>query len=127
VVPVLTSAFDGTLVVQQHSLMAKTTTVHIIDDLDGSRNAREVSFAFDGVEYAIDLNDKNRKKLVAALRPYMEAGRKLPRRPSGRRAVSNGTRRNYSHVREWARGQGLAVSERGRVPKSVVEQYDAAH
>jgi hypothetical protein len=107
--------------------MAKTTTVQITDDLDGSRNAKEVSFAFDGLEYTIDLSDKNRKKLAAALRPFIEAGRKAPKRSSGRRPAPNGSRRDYSSVREWAKGQGIAVSERGRVSRSVIEQYDAAH
>jgi hypothetical protein len=29
-------------------------------------------------------------------------------------------------IRRWAREQGIEVSERGRVARSVVEQYDAA-
>jgi hypothetical protein len=29
-------------------------------------------------------------------------------------------------VREWARGQGIEVKDRGRVPADVVEQYKTA-
>jgi hypothetical protein len=29
-------------------------------------------------------------------------------------------------IRAWAKEHGLAVSERGRIPASVVEQYHAA-
>jgi hypothetical protein len=30
-------------------------------------------------------------------------------------------------VRAWAKSQGIQVSERGRIPASVVEQYEAAN
>jgi hypothetical protein len=36
--------------------MAKQTTVTITDDLDGSANAKEVSFSLDGRTWAIDLS-----------------------------------------------------------------------
>jgi Lsr2 len=29
-------------------------------------------------------------------------------------------------VREWAKGQGIEVKDRGRVPANVVEQYQTA-
>ena len=63
--------------------MAKTTIVQVSDDLDGSANSSEVRFAFEGIDYAIDLSSKNRKALEKALRPYVEAGTKV----SGRRSV----------------------------------------
>ncbi|GLZ46088.1 hypothetical protein Acsp06_22730 [Actinomycetospora sp. NBRC 106375] len=30
-------------------------------------------------------------------------------------------------VRDWVKSSGWAVSDRGRLPKYVVEAYDAAH
>jgi hypothetical protein len=30
-------------------------------------------------------------------------------------------------IRNWAKGEGWAVSDRGRLPNNVVEAYDAAH
>jgi nucleoid-associated protein Lsr2 len=30
-------------------------------------------------------------------------------------------------IREWARQNGHKVSERGRIPKSILEAYQAAH
>jgi hypothetical protein len=30
-------------------------------------------------------------------------------------------------VRAWAREQGLAVNERGRIPADIQAKYDAAH
>jgi Lsr2 len=45
-------------------------------------------------------------------------------RPSGRTASS---RQRSSSIRSWAKDQGIAVNERGRIPASVVEQYEAAN
>ena len=50
------------------------------------------------------------------------SSRDQPRR-GGRTAAS---RQRSSDIRAWARQQGLSVSERGRIPASVVQQYEAA-
>jgi hypothetical protein len=47
-------------------------TVVITDDLDGSSPAEEVRFTWDGVEWAIDLAEGNRKKLEDALKPFLD-------------------------------------------------------
>jgi Lsr2 len=47
-------------------------TVMITDDLDGSTNAEEVRFTWDGVEWVIDLAEANRKKLEEALKPFLD-------------------------------------------------------
>jgi hypothetical protein len=111
--------------------VARTTVTQITDDLDGSKDATEVAFSFDGVDYTIDLSKKNAAAMAKALKPYLDAATKVTRRASrARRAGSSraaGPRKDLAAVREWARGQGLEVSDRGRVPAAVVEQYDAAH
>jgi hypothetical protein len=109
-------------------LVAKTTVTHVIDDLDGSKDASEVRFSFEGVDYSIDLSRKNRAALEKALKPYIDAGTRVSRRsPSRRGRGSASSRRDLSAIREWARGQGLEVSDRGRVPNSIIERYEAAH
>ncbi|WP_433513873.1 Lsr2 family DNA-binding protein [Nonomuraea sp. CA-143628] len=36
--------------------------------------------------------------------------------------------RDHDHtIREWAKAQGLPISERGRIPGTIRDQYDAAH
>ena len=117
--------------------MAKTTIVQVTDDLDGSANASEVRFAFEGTEYAIDLSSKNRKALEKALRPYVEAGTKV----SGRRSAAtrsarpkrSGNSGNYGNsavdlaaVRAWAKQNGHQVSDRGRLPRAVLDAYSAS-
>jgi Lsr2 len=104
--------------------MAKTTTVTVTDDLDGSKNAEEVSFSFEGASWTIDLSAKNKAALEKALKPYMDAGAKV----GGRRksASSKSGRSDLADVRAWAKKNGHEVSERGRVPKAVLTAYDAA-
>lgn len=105
----------------------KTTTVTITDDLDGSGKAESVTFAYQGRDYEIDLSPKNCRALEKALKPYIEAARAT----SGRRAkglmTTGRTPRHLAAIREWAQAQGETVSPKGRIPKAVIEAYDAAH
>jgi hypothetical protein len=111
--------------------VAKTTVIQIADDLDGSKDATEVAFSFDGIDYTIDLSKKNAAAMAKALRPYLDAATKVSGRGNRARRTrpsrSTGPRKDLAAIREWARGQGLEVSNRGRVRAAVVEQYDAAH
>jgi hypothetical protein len=106
--------------------VAQKVTVVLEDDLTGGPAEQTIRFAFEGTEYEIDLNAKNAAAFSKQLAPYLEharrAGRAQPRRP-GRTAAN---RQPSGDIRAWAKEQGLAVSERGRIPASVVDQYNAA-
>jgi hypothetical protein len=107
--------------------MAKTVSVVISDDLDGSPDAETVSFGFDGHSYEIDLGKKNLAKLEKSLQPFMEAGRKTAARKAAKAPRGTGSRVDRAAVRTWAAGQGLKVSERGRISAEVMSKYEAAH
>jgi hypothetical protein len=108
--------------------MAKTTITQITDDIDGSKGAAPYRFAWQGDEYEIDLSNANFKRFHKAIEPYLEVATKVSKRSlSSRRSSSSSSKRDFSKIRTWAKGQGLEVSERGRIPKAIVEQYDAAH
>jgi hypothetical protein len=123
--------FDVTLYLLDDPAMAKTIITQITDDLDGSKDATTVNFAFDGIEYTIDLSKKNRAALEKALEPYIQAGSKV----GGRRAAPRGGHRStpahstfqMASVRAWAAENGYEVSERGRISKTVWDAYAAAH
>jgi hypothetical protein len=122
------ATFDAAWPLPDDRHMAKTTITQITDDLDGSKDAKTYSFAWQGTEYSIDLNNKNFKALDKLLRPYIEAGEKVTRRSSSsRRSSSPSTREDFSSIRAWAKSQGLEVSDRGRIPRAIVEKYAAAH
>lgn len=115
--------------------MARRIVHQLVDDLDGTvlevGEGETVLFSLDGVAYEIDLTDDNAAALREALAPYLSAGRSI----SSARAVSSGSagkrrrpgQQDYSAIREWAKANGFSVSERGRVPASVIKAYDAAH
>ena len=114
--------------------MAQQTTVRFVDDLDGSEAVGTVTFSLENRAYEIDLSDENTDKLHEALAPFIEHARQLGRgsgRGRGRRrpAAEKHTRSNREEthaIREWARQNGHQVSDRGRIPKSVIEAYQAA-
>jgi Lsr2 len=112
--------------------MAKQVITLLTDDLDGGEADRTVEFGLDGVNYTIDLSEKNAGKFRKALDPFLSAATRV-----GRSGGSTGTaaRRNTpaatgragrdqnQAIREWAGKNGYEVSERGRIPSSIVEAY----
>ena len=107
--------------------MAQTVVVTVTDDIDGSEGAEAVSFSFNGQSYEIDLSSKNRDKLTKSLQPFIDSGRRAGRQGTARSTRGRASRKDSSAIRAWAAEQGLAVSERGRIPAAVVAKYEAAH
>jgi Lsr2 len=107
--------------------MARSVSVIMTDDLDGSTEAETVTFGFGGVTYEIDLGQKNRAKLEKALAPFIEAGRRVPRSGRRRAADRSGSTVDRAAVRAWAKSAGIDVSERGRISAEIMRQYEAAH
>ena len=117
--------------------MARKVQVILSDDLDDSIPADEtVTFALDGTTYEIDLSEKNAEQLRDAFGKYVQAARKVSSRGTrasgaGRsRATGGGGRMDREQagaIRDWARKNGHEVSDRGRIPASVVEAFEAAH
>ena len=104
--------------------MATKITVALDDDLDGGPAEETMRFAVGGTAYEIDLNKKNARAFRKQLAPFIEHARKAGRRQ--RRPRTSSTRQRSGDIRAWAKHQGIAVSGRGRIPASVVAQYDAA-
>jgi hypothetical protein len=107
--------------------MAQTTVITVTDDIDGSEGAETISFSFAGQGYEIDLSSKNIGRFRKGLQPYIDSGRKVSRQATARPARSRTTRNDSSAIRTWAAEQGLAVSERGRIPAAIVAKYEADH
>ena len=108
--------------------MAQKVNIVLVDDLDGTEATETVTFGLDGTTYEIDLNDKNAASLRDALGGYVGHARKVAgggRR--GRKSAGSASSSNTKDVREWAKGQGMEVSERGRISADVQQAYDAAH
>jgi hypothetical protein len=113
--------------------MAQKVTVSLVDDLDGSEAGETVEFGLDGAFYEIDLSEDNAERLRDALAEYVGHARRSGgrKRTGGRVAVAGRVPRTASAdreqnqaMREWARKQGMNISDRGRIPKEVAEAYN---
>lgn len=104
--------------------MAKKVQYLLVDDLDGGQADETVSFSLDGVAYEIDLSQQNAQALRDTLAQYVGSARRV----GGRRGRGRGGRgRSGSEtaaIREWARSQGLKISDRGRIPADIIEKYE---
>ena len=113
--------------------MAQVREVRLIDDLDGKDADETVEFAFDGKSYAIDLSTENASKLRDAFATYVAAARRISGRrrsapaPAAAPRRASTDREQNQAIREWARKRNLKVSDRGRIPSSVLEAYHQEH
>jgi hypothetical protein len=110
--------------------MAQKVEVLLVDDIDGGKADETVSFALDGALYEIDLSGKHAAKLRKDLEPFVQHARRA--RPKAavkgvRQARTQNNRERSAEIREWARSQGIQVNDRGRIPATVIEQYENAH
>lgn len=98
-----------------------------------AQGSETVAFALDGSAYEIDLCAEHAAELREDLATYVGAARKAGRAggrgASGKRSGSGAGPGgpNLTEVRQWARGNGFEVSERGRVSTKVLDAYNAAH
>lgn len=109
--------------------MAQRVQVLLTDDLDGSPGEETVRFALDGKNYEIDLSAPNAERLRTGLAEFVDAARRAPgsasaaRRAAGGRSVDRDTARE---IRTWAAKNGVSVADRGRIPGSIILQYQMA-
>lgn len=114
--------------------MARRIVHQLVDDIDGTLlevgDGETVHFSLNGTAYEIDLTNSHAEEMRNALAPYMEAGRRASAGGS-RAAAPRRTRATRNSevgaIREWAKSQGLKVSERGRISADVMDAYRAAH
>jgi hypothetical protein len=114
--------------------VARREIVVLEDDLDGGKADETVKFGLDGTTYEIDLSKDNAAKLREAFAAYVAGARKATRggvvtgsRIATRgRGVASSDRDQNKAIRAWAKRKGNKISERGRIPQSIVDEYHAA-
>lgn len=104
-----------------------------VDDIDGKEDdtveTRRYSIGRQG--YTIDLSAKNYEAFLKTLEKYTSVSTKVEAPPAGvrmRRSPARASDKPYtaSDVREWAKAEGIEVSERGRIHKEIIEKYEYA-
>jgi hypothetical protein len=111
--------------------MARKVEVKLLDDIDGTEAEETVRFGLDGTSYEIDLNAKHAEQLRSALAKFVSHARRLGRshvvptnRGRGGVPARNDRAQNQA-IRDWAKRKKIQLSDRGRIPASVIEQYEA--
>jgi Spy/CpxP family protein refolding chaperone len=108
--------------------VARRVQVRVFDDIDGSDGASTLEFGLEGVSYEIDLTDEHAAQLRELLTPYVSSARRVSapaRRQHGKRSGNGGP--DPREVRAWAQSHGKTVSNRGRVPASLIAEFEEAH
>ncbi|MGL4832337.1 MAG: histone-like nucleoid-structuring protein Lsr2 [Propionibacteriaceae bacterium] len=107
--------------------MAQRVHVVVVDDIDGSDNAETVRFGLDGVDYEIDLGSANAEKLRADLQTWVAKARRVGGRKQMKKTGAGRSATELAAIRDWARKNGMTVSDRGRISAEIVAKYDAAN
>lgn len=116
--------------------MATRTTVDVIDDFDFTEGAETRAFGFEGVDYEIDLTDKNYQKMRKDFARYVESARRVNRRGRRKRSETSkadgstakkapGSKEQNDAIRAWARSKGKQISSRGRIPQDIIDSFHA--
>ncbi|SDC33726.1 histone-like nucleoid-structuring protein Lsr2 [Actinokineospora iranica] len=114
--------------------MAQRTIVELVDDLDGSvsDDISTVSFGLDGAQYEIDLTAANAELLRKTLDDFTAAARRVGGRikRAAHTPAPNPDARSKEQtkaIRDWARQNDYDISERGRIPATIIEAFEEAH
>src|SRR3954447_14438599 len=109
--------------------MAQRTIVLRTDDIDGSEATETIEFTLDGTAYTIDVSDRNAARLRASLAEFIASARTTGRSSPPRAAATAPRRRaaaDAKAVRAWAAEHGYELSQRGRIPTTVLDAYHQA-
>lgn len=109
------------------------------DDLNGKPDAQPTIITINGYGVEIDLAADSAARLVKALEPFWAVGNERPYDVVVRKTVREKRRANLSTngtngdrefdpiaVRAWAAQNGIEVGDRGRIPRTIVDQFLAA-
>ena len=104
--------------------MATKVLTTLQDDIDGSAAVETIRFALNGVEWEIDLSERNANRLRNSLSDFIAHGRKV----GAKRERNAGSSRDFEpkDVRQWAEANGIEINSRGRIPAEIVERYRSA-
>ena len=108
--------------------------VQLLDDIDGGKADETLTFGLDGTTYEIDLSSKHADQLRGALAKYVVVSTKIGRgrveanrraRRTGGDQPARSDRAQNQAIRDWAKRKGIELNDRGRIPRHIVEQYEA--
>ena len=114
--------------------MTPSVTAMVIDDIGQLEASETVRFGVDGSAYEIALSARQASELRSMAGRYISVARRVrqarsPARqqhqPRPRARVQTDPEQSR-RIRSWAMERGLLASPRGRIPRHVVDEYEAA-
>lgn len=106
--------------------MAQKVHTQYTDDIDGTDAVTTVSFSLQGRDYEIDLHAGHLAELEQDFSRWVGHAREVKRVRSRAKIRTRSSRERSALIRQYARQHGLKVAERGRIPASVIAQYEAS-
>jgi hypothetical protein len=114
--------------------MTLSVTAMVIDDIGQLEASETVRFGVDGSAYEIALSARQASELRSMAGRYISVARRVrPARSPARqqhqprpRARVQTDPEQSRRIRSWAMERGLLASPRGRIPRHVVDEYEAA-
>lgn len=100
--------------------------VQLEDDLTGGPADETVYFGLEGRGYEIDLNAKHAASFRKQLAMFVERARPARARRSHAFSRTSASRERSRAIREWAERQGHDVATHGRLPVSIIREYEEA-
>jgi Lsr2 len=111
--------------------MAQKVQIILLCDLDdGNVGAQEtVLFSLGNSAYEVDVCAKHAQQIRDGLQPFVANARKTSSAASSNRRPSRPAtgREQTASIRSWAKDHGIQVNDRGRIPASVIKEYEGAH
>ena len=112
--------------------MAQKVTTLLVDDITGETAVDTFRFGWQGKDYEIDLSAVNGKALEESLQEFIPHARVATNVATNggrkqQRVSPRTDRERINAIRAWAAGNGHELSDRGRIPHSVVDAYNAAN
>ena len=111
--------------------MAQRVVTMLVSDLSGDEmeagKGETINFSYRGVDYQIDLTDKEAAGFDKAIAMYTEHAQKTGGRRSRGSGSSRGKNSDTAKIKAWADEQGMDYPQRGRLPQSLIEAYNAAN
>jgi Lsr2 len=103
-----------------------TTVIEMTDDPDGGKAEQTVRFARRQPVRDRPVKEE-RQRAAEALKPYLDHGRRV-RAARGRAASTPrcAKRADLAEVRTWAKVNGFEISDRGRIPATVLNAFGAS-
>ena len=108
--------------------MARREVVQYICDLTGKEieegNHVTIRISYDGDNYILDTDAKGEDEVEKVLAPILSKAR-IDRGKPARGTRAKRDRSQTRAIREWARGEGIALADRGRIPADIEARYHA--